>query len=384
MQPLESILYSIPYCILVLLILVTGVVCRGKKRENKCCWIIGILLVVFFGLRGLVQTDWEIYYWLYERIPSLLDGSFHVEDGHEQGFTTITQIFKTIVPNYYVWIFLNTVIDISLFMVVFRRYSASVALSWVFFLMFTGLVLEFNLMRNVKAIIIFLFSIPYIQKRQFWKFLLCCCAGLLFHSSSLFYIPLYFVLTRNFGKFFPIIMFVVLTTAYVFDLHPSAFLLDHLPLGNSHIVMKMQFYLSHFGTESHFGFGDFERMLTFFIVYRMYGKLVRQRRVNIIFCNAYYVYFISWYLFADVPVLLERIPTLLAFSYWILYPNVIALLKGEVRRLANILIIFFAMFKMISITSHILYQYDNQLTGLIPLENRQEALVRYMMAHSTD
>lgn len=376
MNPLYSYTYSLPYIVLILVLIGFSYFEKRVENKNVIWWSIGSILVLFFGFRGFVQTDWYLYYWLYERVTPLLDG-FYTEKQIEPGFLFITQIFKTLNIDYTFWIFINSLIDVVAFTIIFRRYSASVAWSWVFFICFSGLVIEINLMRNVKAIIIFLLSLPYVQRREFWKFLIVWFVAITIHASSFLYLPAYFVLTKNWGKVWPLVLFVLVNMIFFFKIYPTTFILNNFLGVNSEFIEKALNYVNTSKHEVGISFGYIERLIMFVLVYTLYNRLISRRSENIIFCNAFYIYYTLWYLFSDVPVFVERMPILFAFSYWIICPNMMMMCKGLVKRIVNIFVVCFVVMKVITITDHVLYDYDNLLTGIRSKESRMKDYRRY-------
>lgn len=377
MEPIHSYIYSIPYIVLILVLLCFSLYEKRERTRNVTLFAMGVVLVLFFGLRGFVQTDWYLYYWLYYRVPSFLESGIYTEARIEPGYMLLTQLFKTVTSDYFVWVFINTIVDIFAFTIIFRRYSRSIAWSWIIFLCFSGLVLEFNLMRNVKAIIIFLLSLPYVEKREFWKFFVLWLLAMAMHTSSIFYLPAYFILTKNWGRVVPLALLVLVNFIFLLKAYPTTWLLSKLSGMESAFVGKAIGYLAGSEVEEGLTFGYIERTTMFILVYVFYRKLYERRKSNLIFCNAMYIYYVLWYIFSDVPVFVERMPVLFSFGYWILVPNMMGLARGKIRRMVNVFVLLFAILKIITVTDHILYQYDNQVTGIKSKEARMVDMRRY-------
>ena len=67
--------------------------------------------------------------------------------------------------------------------------------------------MDINNLRNIKSILLFFISIKYIYARDCMKYILLNLLGLSFHSTSIFYLPLYFLLHKNWRRFIlPIII----------------------------------------------------------------------------------------------------------------------------------------------------------------------------------
>lgn len=370
MLPLIDYSYSIPYLVLVVLVLVWGGVGSQLKMPKLGMWGMGVILLFFFGLRGFVFTDWHLYYWAFKKFPSLEYSGFYFHEYFEYGYSVYTQIFKTLVPNYFVWVFLNTAIDIGVFMYIFRRYSRSYALSWALFIAFSGLIIEINLFRNVKAILLFLLAIPYLQRREMWKYMGMIALACLFHISALMYVPCYFFLHRRLNRIVPVAIFVVVNVVFFFKLYPTSYLVQYLPGADTGLMRKAVDYYVNADNMQGISFGYIERFITFWMIFTFSGKLAKKNPANIIFCNAYYIFYSLWYLFSDVQVFVERFPLLFAFSYWIAWPNIIAACRGERHRALQVAVVMLILFKVATFTNNIVSRYDNLVTGISDIRER--------------
>lgn len=59
-------------------------------------------------------------------------------------------------------------------------------------------VMEIELMRNVKSLMLFLLAVPYIAQRRFWPFALLMALAFTFHTSTIFLFPLFFFCTQTY------------------------------------------------------------------------------------------------------------------------------------------------------------------------------------------
>ena len=90
---------------------------------------------------------------------------------------------------------------------------------YLIFVLFTGqyFLLWMNVIRQDIAACMFLFSIVYIEKQKFWKYLLWCLIGSLFHKTALLLIFLYPILKNGkdyfksvSNQFFILFLFVII------------------------------------------------------------------------------------------------------------------------------------------------------------------------------
>ena len=121
--------YSMPYVIFFCVLFVfTYIDIRNvdaQKKKYSVRSFAFLLILCFLGLRGFIATDWIAYYNLFDELPTFgtfkwnMLGDFYMEPG----FILYSIFFKTVCPNYFAWVFVNTLIDLSVFHFLFKKYS---------------------------------------------------------------------------------------------------------------------------------------------------------------------------------------------------------------------------------------------------------------------
>lgn len=388
--------YSIPY--LAFLAFLTALMflefrqIKFEKDTSYIRWVTILAIVVFFGLRGFVYTDWMMYYPLFDKLPTIWEGgltsvlsSDFSEDfitdvsmgkaGLELGFIYFAVIFKSIIPNYFAFIFFNSLIDIFLLDIFFRRYSNYYVLSFILFIVFGGLGLEFNLLRNFKALLLFLVSLKYLQERRIIPFMLINLVGYLFHSSALIFLPLYFILHKEWPNWLIWGIFIVgniLFLMHIKYLQPITLAVADMIGGRMAVKAKLYFVSDFYSQAYGLGLGYIERVVTFLAFIPLQKKLKAQNRYNIIFINIYLLYFIIYFFFSELMVAVERLSLLFVFAYWILYPEILALIKEISNKfLVTLLLIGYSTLKVAQVNSNIFSRYDNLLFGIQNYEDRK-------------
>lgn len=374
---MQSIIYSIPYIFLLLFLysllfyffcIKNRIISEGKELDLLCF----IVFLLFYGLRGFVNTDWINYYPMFESFPTLWNLIGFKSDSFtfiEPGFILYSSIIKTICPNYFFWIFISTLIDICILRWFFKRYSKYYIFSFILFLVFYGNLMETNLMRNVKSIMLFMLSIPYLKDRKFIPYLLLNSIGVSFHVSSIIYLLIYPVLHLELKKKILWSIFIIGNVLFIFHVKIiTPFLLPILDgFVGSHIANKILGYAESetYGVLYAMSLGHMERMFTYILILLFYDKLLKQNRVNLYFINAYILYFISFTYLSEISVLVERITLLFTLSYWIIYPNIYGLLQN--LRTKYVFMFFFIPFSFMKIylaTNNVTCKYDNLLFGI--------------------
>lgn len=366
-MPLFSIIYAVPY--LMVLAIVSYAWGVEQKSPINASIIILTVLVIFLGLRGHLFTDYISYYPFFNQLPTLGDLTERriARTFFEPGFVIYASLIKTLYPDYFFFTFVSTLIDLIVLYYVFRRYSFSVAVSFMFFLAFQGLIIEVNLMRNVKAMMLFLLSIPYLQKRRIIPYMALNLLGFTFHQSAIIYIVCYFFLDRALSKKLIGIVFIAVNVIFFFKLSFTAPIVEWIA-SNIEIsrVGRLEAYTNS-AEELGLSIGYVERTLIYVLVWMYYDRLIKVKECNRIFCNSFIVYYLLFYLFYDVEVFVSRFTFLFVFSYWFLGANMYEYLvmTKRLRRSVLCLCIIFLCFMKVSISNRsIIADYNNVLTGV--------------------
>nr|WP_294229355.1 EpsG family protein [uncultured Chryseobacterium sp.] len=336
-----------------------------------------LVFFVFFGFRGYLDTDFAVYYPLFESAPNLFDfkevANFfsHTNEDYllkiEPGFKVLLIILKTIIPNYFFLQIISSLINVLFLDYFFRKYSPQYILSFIMFLIFSGLVIEINLLRNSKAIFLFLYSLQFIEKRNPAKYFICNGIGLLFHSSAIFYFPLYFFLHKKINPAFVWGTFILGNALYLGQIK----FITPVVIGVGNMIGGAYAGLAEFYSESSLyssGYGItigyLEKVLTFIIFYKSYNKIseyIKDQNLTNIFFNLLFIFTTAYLYLNEYSVLIERITTLFAASYWILFPYFYATLEKFMKTIFTFVLLLFGILKMYKSNNFIIRRYENIL-----------------------
>lgn len=355
-------MYFLPYlCVCVVLFFLSlplGLKPLNSKSSYLCNdffneFLIFFTLLFFLGLRGFIFSDVFIYYPFYENVPSFFSGNINFghyleSNGWERGYLLYTFICKSLFSNYFVFQFVSTFIDFLLFRKAVNDYLPRNVrkFAYLFFYVFYGMIIEINLLRNVKAILIFLLAIRYIgvNFKKYFCFIVIAC---FFHRFSIIYLPLYFLLSKKWNR--KIILFIWIIGNIFFLLQIPLFtklilLVANTFLNNSYSSVINYYFSSDLYSQSYgLGFGWIERQISFIIAFHYSKKLYHKDNRNYIFFNLFYIYSFIFLFFSDVSIVVEREPYLFASGYWFLFPLIYSFLTKKEKSL------FFTYFFLISI-----------------------------------
>lgn len=379
-------MYSLPYIILAVFLFILYLNECGKLQlvsKRNAQRLATAVLLIFFGLRGHLFSDFINYYPFYQNLPNIFQINLQEisnEYRFELGFVLYSSIVKTFMPSYFGWVFINSLIDIIVFRFIFSRYTNSSILPFIFFLAFNGLILEFNLYRNVKAIDLFLLSIPYLQQRKLIPYIALNLLGATFHVSSVFYIPLYFFLNRALSKYLIWGGIVIANIIYFTHIKVLSDLLDLLSIFQSY--ESYQTLITYNENSSAYGlsYGYIERTLAILLFSVFYKKLVYSNKANIIFYNCFWLYYICFLVFYENTIFVERVPTLLIFSYWILYTNIVSLKFPNKQKICIMLCVLIPL-KLHTASASVMAKYDNLLIGIEDFETRSNRYLYHLQTN---
>lgn len=354
----------------------------GLSVRREAYLAVGIL-VLFFGGRGYVNTDWMNYLPMFEGFPSV-GGAGEVSEAFvEPGFRTYSVVVKSIFPNYFFWVFVSSAIDLLLLAYLLKKYSAYPVLSWIAFLVWYGILLETNLMRNSKSILLFMCSLSYLYQRRMFPYLLLNLVGVSFHLSSILYLFLYFVLNGSYSKKLLWGIFWVGNMVVLGRIHwitPVLQMLSERFLQGTLASKLINYLTSDIFSQSYgLSIGHIERVFTFGLIYCFYDRLLAQNPYNRIFINCYVLYFLSFTVLGELFILVDRVTMLFVFSYWILYPNLFYVM-GDLRRKYVFMALFlpFSFLKVIDQTSNVAYRYDTFFFGTADRTEREQEVTYYL------
>jgi len=261
-------IYSIPYLVLLVCYLFLAIIGYNVKNNNvlyqRIIILCSVIYIIFFGLRGFIGWDWTNYYIKYQNTRDLFHLSFD-SSVPEWGFAIYMSFFKTLFFNYYAFVFINTILHIFLLNIFFKRYlpPGYYVFGLIVFLIMGGFGMEVDMMRNIMSILLFLLSIKYIEERKIFKYYILNILGLLFHTSSIFFLPLYFLLNKKINRKLIAIIFIIGIIIYFLQIEyvkPLVFSISKRIGGRIQILTNMYLSSSTYGKSYGFSIGLLERL----------------------------------------------------------------------------------------------------------------------------
>ncbi len=165
---------------------------NSKSKKNKQLFILltFIFIVFFNGFRFFVGNDYSGYYYNFQRLNRYKLNFF--EQRWEPAIYLIASIFKKSSIGYLPFLFTCTFIT---YIFIFKTLIRENVFKWGIYFTFTlGLMIMANdQVRQGVALSIFLYSIKYIEQKNFKKYFLWILCASLFHYTAIALLPVYFL-----------------------------------------------------------------------------------------------------------------------------------------------------------------------------------------------
>ncbi len=373
----------IPYMEVFGFLLLGGAVDVFGKNERKkhMLFVFSIILLIgFLGLRGFIGWDWWAYYPSYNNLPN----GFNYEIGYE----IWSNIFYKIGLSYHHFTFINTVADILILAYVLKKYSKYPIFSMFLFLAVQGLSFEVDLLRNAKTVLLFIISIQFIKERKLIPFLILNILGMTFHMSSVIYLPMYFILNRNYSRKIILPLIILGNIYYLFDtklfIHILEYMSSVLPAA---VGGKITSYLSIIPQNYKLPVGTlyFERLVTFIMVFFFLHKEKNHREkenpYSLIMENSFYIFYLIFLFTSEFFIASTRIGILFIYTNWFLWGDIIENLRDTKIKAAVFLIAVLIggnrIYNHFDFNGNkILYRYENIITDHKSYEEKMKDLGR--------
>lgn len=344
--------------------------------KKKIFFILVIILyILFFGNRGIIGFDLGHYYPNFYKIPNIFEMVSNMRFKYceyDIGFQIYIGILKVFISNFNIYIFVTTIIDGILMYLVFQRFSLYPVTSLFIFIGLNGMIMQINLLRNIKPIFIFLYSLKYLSSSRV-KYFGVNLLNLLLHHSSIIYIFIYKILKfkkikRNFLILFFIIGLLIsvgsinILTAIIGGIYS---ILIHVPLTDL-VTYKIKYYMEHveFIQTRPLTFNLIEKIATFMLVIKYIKEFVKYKYSRI-FLNLYFVYLIIYLYCRGLAIIYDRFEIIFVVSYCFIYPIIL--------KKTNIIM------KLVIITCLLLYSLrivDKNILPFKELEYRNEYFIK--------
>lgn len=378
--------YSIPYLIL-LLIFGSLSVYAHKNKDSYSQWkgmvvACSLILLLFFGFRGYIGNDWTSYVPIFEHasIDTINFNVFVDPDDVtlvEPGFVLLMVLCKDISDSYVFFQFVCTLLNVLLLYQFLKNRVANYPLTIILFLIFGGYVMMTNLMRNSISLLIALNALVYLEQRQPLQYFALCLIAIHFHISAIFFIPMYFLLNLNINKWWFLGIMIVANLFFLMQFKITSIVSNSIleeSFGRMAALGRRYSETEEYAVTKTISIGYIERVFTIILVFIHYDKLKSLRNNSYIYINGLLFFMCTMFFLSELSVMAERTANLFAFSYWIIWADMIYILSNNIKKSYIAFLVVYCSLKMIGFTSLPTSEYDNHLFGA---KSYQERLLNY-------
>ena len=207
--------------LIIITVLIIGVLRFdvNKVRQGRKEWLLFVsyFIIALFAFRYRIGSDSVSYQYFFEKIlPTFdhLDFSSLTDDYvYEPGFVIFMSIIKTVFGH---WLFFQIISVLIITSAVFNFFKKNSPYGFACILLFFLLCSYSMLCESIRqslAMSMFLFGLPYLQKKQYIKYYLFLIPAFFFHYSSAIMVLIPFLtwakVNNKFTYLFLIFLFVV-------------------------------------------------------------------------------------------------------------------------------------------------------------------------------
>jgi hypothetical protein len=316
----------------------------------------------------MTGSDWRQYEPFYDKFKI----NTNLQDSLvEPGFLIYVYLFKLLDVGFWPFAIFTKIVSILIFIFFIKKHAPENAnLAIAFFLVSYGLYYYIdNPLRNLIAASIFLFSLQYLIKRDFIKFLLVVLLAASFHYSALITIPFYFLVNVDLKKSTWVIVYsitILISVLYkgsLIDMISSTFS-DNLYIGG-----KIDFYFNegNYIDSRIFTFGGLAKLVFFLLTVYYKDEIIRMNSYGKFYFNWTMFFFIINRFAASIEII-SRFQMYFAVLFCItivLFIQHMDFVIGKLYKILVLLIIYFTMYKEITST----YKYIPYTNYLFYMNN---------------
>lgn len=167
---------------------------NGRYMHSQTAISMGFMLIsfcLFWGLAAFryeVGVDWETYLIGYNRINSLSN----IGDYYEIGYGFLNFVCKKLFNNFQAVIIISSALTGGFLWKTMYRDADSLPIALLGLIAANLYTMSFTVIRQFVAIAIISISIPYIEQKKFWKFLLVLILATSFHYTAAIFTVVYY------------------------------------------------------------------------------------------------------------------------------------------------------------------------------------------------
>lgn len=325
----------------------------NKAVKQNLLIISTLIPILLVSLRWNLGPDWHIYYQYFTYCLSVDKTSFEI------GYVIINKIVRTVTDNYTVFLMIICSFWYGMISYTLYKYHDYPVLAFAFFfaLMFGYM----GINRQFIAIAISVYSIKFVIEKRPFPFLACTLCACFFHSSGIFFAPIYF-----FNKEFNIKVYIIAIAAVLAIVFSGIF--RHLPAELFYFLGETMEKKSDTYTESGSSgislaiiMGGILKRSFWIILSLVYFSSLKKVRHFSLFFNIYFLSFIIFAICSGTPLQIVATRGILSLNLFEVFivPYIIFIFKDNSTRK----IFFILLFAYYIMVMHNVFSYSIETLG---------------------
>lgn len=249
----------------------------------------------------------------------------------EAGFNLLIKILFHITDNYIILFIVMSFLTALFFSLCYKVYGME-KYTWLYIVLYVLTRYYFcslNIVRQALAMMIVLYALHYLPKKQYLRYILFIILALEFHRLSLIYIPLLFILNCNFKKKNDILKIIIFA--------PIIAIVLYLYISNS---KYMNYFETMFGNDGSLVYSElFICIAILFSVLIVYKKLEKKDEMFQIFFNMQLLILIFSLLSFMLPTI-DRIIWYLSIQNIFFIPMILDKIEIKTNKIIIVLLLF--------------------------------------------
>lgn len=219
--------------------------CKKERYKKEAYYIELLLLIMLAGCRHLVGTDTIMYYNAWDELPTLMElWKFDfAEAEYNVLWYVLNAICKSMCDSFTFFQFVQAIFVNVVFFWFFKKYTPYIFAASFFYLCFSYLYFNVEILREVMCVCCFMLLIPTLFEKKWKKYYLGCLIALGFHYSALilFVLPILLGLLGKDVTWKKTLVFGIILALSIPIIFSVVELLVRLS-GNSILMLKFDIY----------------------------------------------------------------------------------------------------------------------------------------------
>lgn len=301
-----------------------------QKKNNIASKILNLIMFISIctisGLRYNVGTDYQAYVDIFSNINSY-DFS---NSQYEVGYVILNKLTRFITNNDQMIFIVTSFIILFFISRTVCKYSSRPEMSMFLFITLYFYYSSFNIVRQYIAIAIMFYGVRYILNRNFKRYIGCIIIALLFHTTAIYALPIYFLPNKRLNNKV-LIKSIIISIGVLILINPIFKIITV-------VFPRYEYY----GGGVLFNRGTYRSIIIigsiFFISYIYRYRIINIDKKNNLYINAMFIAFIIS-IVGIKSVLFIRIVSYFSLYSILLIPNFIDIFEQKSKPIVYLLII---------------------------------------------